>query len=120
MEEEVFNPKWLQRAKRIEMAGKIFNPKMPQRGKRIETAGKIFNPKVPQRGKRIEREEEALNPKWFQKAEWIEHLVSVWKKYALAGAGAWASRDDGSLPPFGVHLGCRGNRCFVYETMNNE
>ena len=29
-----------------------------------------------------------FNPKWLQKAKWIETLVSVWKKYALPGAGA--------------------------------
>ena len=64
----------------------------------IETAEEFFNPKWPQRAKRIEMAGKIFNPKWFQKAEWIEPLVSVWKKYALAGAGACLFRDDGSLP----------------------
>ena len=95
---EVFNPKVPQGAKRIETAGKVFNPNRPQGAKRIETAGKVFNPNRPQRAKRIEMAGKIFNPKWFQKAEWIEPLVSVWKKYALAGAGACVFRDDGSLP----------------------
>ena len=66
-------------------------------------AGKIFNPKWLQRVKRIEREEEALNPKWLQKAKWIETLVTVWKKYAFAGAGACACLNDGSLPALRLH-----------------
>ena len=80
------------------MAEEVFNPNRPQRDKRIETAEEIFNPKWLQRGKRIETAEEVFNPKWLQKAKWIETLVTVWEKYALPGAGAWASLNDGSLP----------------------
>ena len=36
MAEEIFNPKWLQRGKRIEMRKVFFNPNRPQKAKWIE------------------------------------------------------------------------------------